>query len=423
MYSLPITPERVVRQQLANGIVLLVCENQASASVAIEGQIVTGAQFEQPSQQGLANLTAMLLRRGSQQHSFQEMNQMLDNVGASLSISADDNYASISGHALAVDLPVLLDLLSEMLLSPAFDEIEFSKARGQLLTNLGMLNNDTGYRAGCAFSQAMYPANHPYARSSYGTSESVAALSIIDVQGFYKTLYHPATLVLVVVGAIHAEWVVQQVERLLGAWQVAIPRPQENIPMVETPMGTTIRRVELPEKSQVDLIWGVIGMPRTSPDYYAASMANLILGRLGMMGRLGGRIRDELGLAYYVSSHLQGGTGPIPWNIVAGVNPAQVELAVQEIIAEITRMRDYPISDDELADCRSFLNGSLPIHLETNGDIADQLLAIEEFNLGLDYLQRYPEIVNSIGKQDIQRVVSHYLTPDRYVLAMSGTFE
>ena len=164
-------------------------------------------------------------------------------------------------------------------------------------------------------------------------------------------------------------------------------------------------------------------MPRTSPDYYAASMANMILGRLGMMGRLGAHIRDELGLAYYVSSHLQGGIGPVPWNIVAGVNPAQVDLTIQEILAEITRMRDNPISDEELDDCRSFLIGSLPIHLETNGDIADQLLNIEEFQLGLDYLQRYPGIVNAVDKQDIQRVVNRYLTPDRYVLAMSGTFE
>jgi zinc protease len=423
MFSLPITPERVVRRQLANGIVLLVCENQASASVAVEGEILAGAQFEQTSQQGLAYLTATLLRRGSRRHTFQAMNELLDNVGASLGTSADDNDASISGHALASDIPLLLELLGEMLLSPAFDENEFSKARGQLLTNLGMLNNDTGYRAGCAFSQAMYPGNHPYARSSYGTIESVKALTNQDVQGFYQAIYHPATLVLVIVGAVRAEWVIQQVEHLLGAWQVGIQPPQENVPMVKTPLGITTRRVELPEKSQVDLVWGVIGAPRSSPDYYAASMANHVLGRLGMMGRLGNRIRDELGLAYYVSSYLQSGTGPVPWNIVAGVNPAQVDLAVREILSEIVRIRDYPINDDELADCRSFLIGSLPIHLETNGDIADQLLAIEDFDLGLDYLQRYPQIVNSIGKPEIQNVVNRYLTPDRYVLAMSGTFD
>jgi zinc protease len=290
-----------------------------------------------------------------------------------------------------------------------------------LLTNLGMAYNDTGYRAGCAFNQAMYPDTHPFARSPYGSLESVAALTNEDVHGFYDK-YHPATLVLVVVGAIRAEWVVQQVERMLGSWQVDSALPQQGVPWVDTPLGITTRRVELPEKSQVDLIWGVIGMPRTSPDYYAASMANLILGRLGMMGRLGARIRDELGLAYYVSSHLQGGTGPQPWSIAAGVNPADVDQTVQEILAEVTRVRDNPISDDELADGKSFLIGSLPIHLETNGDIADHILTIEEFSLGLDYLQRYPDIVNAIGKQDVSRAVNRYLTPERYVLAMSGSF-
>ncbi|MHB9033348.1 MAG: insulinase family protein, partial [Anaerolineae bacterium] len=155
-YSLPITPERVLRRVLPNGLTVLLAENQASESVALEGQLLAGAHLEQDNQQGLANLTAMLLRRGTQQRTFLEINQLLDDVGALLSVSGDDTHVNISARSLADDLPLVLDLLSEMLMFPRFDDLDFVKAKGQLLTNLSIYQNDTGYRAGTAFSEARY---------------------------------------------------------------------------------------------------------------------------------------------------------------------------------------------------------------------------------------------------------------------------
>ena len=134
-------------------------------------------------------------------------------------------------------------------------------------------------------------------------------------------------------------------------------------------------RVPLPEKSQVDLYWGTLGPSRTSPDYYAARMADLVLGRLGLMGRLGDRIRDELGLAYYVSSHLESGQGPVAWRISAGVRASDIARTVEEIRSEVRHLRQTLITDEELADCRSYLIGSMPSDLETNSDIAEHILA------------------------------------------------
>ena len=140
-----------------------------------------------------------------------------------------------------------------------------------------------------------------------------------------------------------------------------------------------------------------------------------------MMGRLGSRIREELGRVYYISSRLVSGIGPVPWFISAGVNPAFVDQTVDELIRVVQELREQPVSDEELADCRSFLIGSVPIELETNADIAEQILAIEEFQLGYDYLLRYPDIINGVTKADIQRVVSEHLNSEQYVLALSGT--
>ena len=194
------------------------------------------------------------------------------------------------------------------------------------------------------------------------------------------------------------------------------------MPQVRTPARTITRRVPLPAKSQVDLIWGVVGLPRSSPDYHAAMMANLILGQLGMMGRLGASVRDSQGLAYYVTSSLNASRGPHPWNVVAGVAPHDVERAVASILAEIRRLCEEMVTDEELDDGRSYATGSLPLHLETNEGIAGFLLAIEEYHLGLDYLERHPGLIRSATKEDIRRVAAKYLTLDRYVLSMAGTF-
>lgn len=420
--DLPISPTSVVRETLDNGIVVLVKENPASPSVTVEGTLRAGGLYETDAQAGLANLTASMLRRGTARHTFQELNALLDDVGASLSVYAGRDDAGFDGRALADDLGLLIDTLAEVLTQPSFPPDELEKLRGQLLTHLGVAEMDTGYRASLAFDAALYPSGHPYARPVAGTRDTVAALTRDDVVGFYRHHYHPEGLVLCVVGAVRAGEVVARVARALGDWRPAVTPEVREVPPVAPPAERALVRVPLPGKAQADVIWGVLGMPRTSPDYYAAQIANLILGRLGLMGRLGANVRDRLGLAYYVSSVLQVGPGPHPWNVVAGVNPADIERAMEAILSEVRGMRETLVSEEELADSKTFLNGALPLHLETNGGISGLLLDIEQYGLGYDYVQRYPSIIGAVTREDVQRVVRRYLDPERAVLAMAGTF-
>jgi zinc protease len=363
-----------------------------------------------------------MLMRGTKRHTFQEINRILDNVGASLDFGSGRHNMSFGGQALAEDFGLLVDLMAECLLEPTFPRVELDKLRGQALTHLGILDTDTGYRADRAFMSALYPPDHPYARPVIGNRKTLSVLQAEDLAAFYQQVYHPATLVISVAGAVRADEVIDRLGSTLGAWQVDHPVTLPTVAPVETPDGIITERVQIPGKAQVDLIWGVIGMPRTSPDYYPAVMGNLILGRLGMMGRLGARVRDTLGLAYYISSGVHVGLGPYPWTIMAGVAPENVDAAVQATLEEVERLRDEPIDDEELDDIRTYLTGSLPLHLETNEGLAGFLMNTEEYGLGLDYLQRYSQMIYGIDKGEIQRVVRRYLTLDRYVLAMAGTF-
>jgi zinc protease len=416
-----ISPETVLRQRLDNGIVALVKENLASETVTIQADLDAGSIQERADQGGLATVTASMLRRGTARHTYQQLNEIMDNVGAESGFSAGRDDMGMEGGALAADFELLLTHLAEIVMQPTFPQEELDKLRGQFLTHLTMLNSDTGYRANEAFMAALYAHGHPYGRPSMGTRESLSAITRDDLVAFYERYYRPDAMVISVVGAVEAPRVMDCLQRTLGQWRVPGERTPGIVPPAQASETAQKVRVSIPGKAQADLVMGFIGMPRSSPDYYPAMMANLVLGRLGLMGRLGQRVRDEQGLAYYVGSNLHTSIGPHPWTVSAGVNAANVDKAVDSILAEIERLRAEPISAEELDDCRSYLTGALPLRLETNDGIASYLLSIEEYGLGLDHLQRYPQIIGAVSLEDIQRVARAYLTTDRYVLSVAGT--
>ena len=149
-------------------------------------------------------------------------------------------------------------------------------------------------------------------------------------------------------------------------------------------------------------------------------MANLILGSLGMMGRLGEQVRDQQGLAYYVYSRLSARLWAGDWIANAGVHPDTVDRAVESILAEVQRLREEPVSDVEFEDAVSNRIGSLPLRLETNDGMAGFLLNVEYYGLGLDYLDRYPGIIRALTKDDLLAAARRYLDPERVVVVVAG---
>jgi zinc protease len=179
----------------------------------------------------------------------------------------------------------------------------------------------------------------------------------------------------------------------------------------------------MPQKSQSDIVVGWPGPLRSAPDYLDASMANTILGVFGMMGRLGQKVREEQGLAYYAYSRLHGGLGPAPWYISTGVDPDNVELALESIFQEVNRLRSEPVPEEELADSQAYRKGSLPVGLETSGGLASVITDIELYELGLDYLHKLPAKLESITIQSVQMAAVKYLDTEQVVIAVAGPQE
>ena len=212
-------------------------------------------------------------------------------------------------------------------------------------------------------------------------------------------------------------------EKRLGGWRPAADHSPLGIPPVE-PLTEQRRIVRtMTNKTQVDIVLGTIGLARKDPEFYAARLANVILGQLGLMGRLGQNVRDAQGLAYYAYSTLNAGLGPGPWSVRAGVSPDSVDQAIDSVVAEIARLRDELVSNEEMEDGQDYVTGILPLHLETNEGIADTLLSMEVFDLGDDYITRYPSLIRSVTRQQMQAAAQKYLDPHRYALAIVGPYE
>ncbi|HVO41515.1 MAG TPA: pitrilysin family protein [Aggregatilineales bacterium] len=410
----------IVREVLPNGVVVLVRENFASQSVVINGSLKVGTVFEPPEKAGLSNLVASALMRGTKSRDFDTIHETLEGIGASLGIGGGVHSSSFSGKSLGEDLPVLLDVLSDALREPAFPVDQVERLRGEILTSLRIRKQDTRAVAYETFLGLAYPPAHPYSRSTSGRIEAVSQITLDEMTAFHARYYGPQRLVVVIVGAVKAADAIAQVRSALGDW--TNPDQPEWPDLVEVrPMQEVCREaVAVPGKTQSDIVLGWPGPSRYEPDYHAARLANNILGVFGMMGRLGKTVREDQGLAYYSGSRLNGGMGPGAWYVSSGVNPANVTLAVDSIRHEIERIVSEPVSEEDLADNQANFTGQLPLQLESNEGVAGSILNIETFDLGIDYLRTYPDLINSITRAQVQAAAQKYLSPTAFALAIAG---
>ena len=419
MTALP-GPHDTVRHTLPKGIVVLVRENPDVASVVIQGALDAGSLYDEPGREGLASFAAGMLLRGTEMRDFQSIHELLESSGAVLAISAGLHHAGFSGRSLAEDLPLLIDLLAEAVRQPAFPEEQVERLRGQFVTALKIQEQDPRYVAGRMFREMVYGEAHPYHRPSDGLLESVAAITREHLVDFHRRCFGPRGLIMVVVGAVQADEVCQLVERTFGDWANASQHLPPELPPVPLLSEVVRREGVLPGKSQADIVLGASGPSRLAEDWQAANMANHILGVFGMYGRIGAHVREKLGLAYYSHSRLEGGLGPGPWRIMAGVNPANVEDAVRAVEEELRRITGDRVSEGELADSKANLIGRLPLQLESSEGVAGSILSMELYDLGLDYLQRYPQEIEAVTAEQVLAAARRYLNPDAYALAIAG---
>ncbi|KXK11666.1 MAG: peptidase M16 family protein [Chloroflexi bacterium OLB14] len=409
----------VYQAKLSNGITVLARSNFNSPSVSMGGYLPAGAIFESDEKLGLADFVSSALMRGTQTKTFDQIYNELESVGASMGFDSGVNNTNFGGRALVEDLPLLLKLFSESLQTPTFPSDEVERLRAQALTGLALRAQDTSEMADIEFEKILYQ-DHPYSRPSDGYVETIQSITRDDMTEFHRLHFGPRGLVIAIVGAIQPKRAVEEVEKFFGAWQVAGQKEAQALPSTKQIKKTIKTHHVIAEKSQSDLVMGTFAPTRKSDDYMAASLGNSVLGQFGMMGRIGNVVREKSGLAYYAYSSLNSGIGPGSWEVNAGVNPANLNKAIDLIEKELKKFVKQGVTKNELADSQANYIGRLPLSLESNGGVVSAILNIHRYDLGMDYYQRYESLVRNVTRDDVVDVARKYIDPDRLVISTAG---
>jgi zinc protease len=416
---------RVQRAQLPNGATVLVLENHATPTFSLRASFRAGSYFEPRAKPGLAQMTADMLERGTKRRSKLQIATDLESVGAEVAFSADPFAVNVSARALSKDLPLVLRTIGEELREPAFPADELEKLKQQTIAAIQEQQASTGFRARERLTQLIFdPANPFYLHPGDQLIQSIKSITVDDVRRFYTERYGSRSLVLAVAGDVNAANVRQQFEEAFGAFQ----GPQNVDINVTDPQPQTATRREvvlLKDKANVDILLGSAApLRRDSQDFYAALLANSALGESTLSSRLGLQVRDKEGLTYGIFSRFRAPSlAAGPWYVGVSVNPNNVDKAIN---SALNVLRDYVkngIRPEELADEKSSAIGSFKVSLGTNAGLAQALWNAEYFKLGVDYIDRYPQIIQAVSVDDVNAAIRKYFRPDQLTVVIAGDFE
>ena len=405
---------------LENGMVLLLSERHTIPSVTINMLIKAGQVSEPSDKAGLAHITAGLLTEGTKKRSSSQIAEEIEFVGGGIGASGGDDSASVNLTILKKDLDLGLDILSDILLNPVFSEEEIIRKVRETKASIEKEKENPSAVAGKEFAKTVF-GDHPYGRPTEGLPETLDRIVREDIVKFHATHYIPNNTIMAVVGDVTEKEIVSKLNRYLKDW-----KKREVVNPVFPPVKPLSQKIVKPidkKITQANIVLGHIGIERENPDYYAAYVMNYILGGGGFTSRLMDNIRDNKGLAYDVHSYFAPMKYSGYFNVGVQTKNESAKVAIEEVLKEMERIRSLPVTDKELEDAKAYLTGSFPLKLDTNKKIAGMLTAIEFFNLGLDYPDRYPKMINALTKDEILRVARKYLNPDNYTMVVVGDLE
>ena len=399
------------RSILSNGLVLLTSEQRALPMVSIELLIDAGSRHEPANQAGAANLTSKLLTQGTAKRSATQINETLDFMGASLTTGAGEDVATVSMTILKKDLTVGLDLLAEILTQSNFPQAEIDRQKQAVIASIRAREEDPGALAATAFNAALFPKS-PYGRPVEGSEASVKAIQQKNLQDFFIRNYRPNRAIIAVVGDVSEQEIGQALTQAMKAWNKGAPasKPQ---PPPEIGKAQSVRVNK--DLTQANIVLGHNGVVRGNSDYYAIQVMNYILGGGGFSSRAMDSIRNERGLAYSVYSYFAAEKSHGSFQFVMQTKNETASEAMRIAEEEMRRMREQPVTDQELNDAKDYLIGSFPLRFDTNRKVAGFLAQVEYYELGLDYPERYAGLIRKVTREDVLRVAKQYLHPDELV--------
>jgi zinc protease len=403
-------------RRLANGLTLVAIRNPGVETFAAALGLDVDLRDEARGEEGLANLVGDCLDEGSTRRDGVAIAVAAEDLGAAL--EGASNGGSVACPAAAARKS--LDLLVEIVATPSFPAREVARVQAEIRSEILSDLEDPQTVAGLRFRKEVY-GKHPFARPSQGTKAGISKLRRQDLVRFHKKWFTTGNGLFVAAGPDPVEKTLD----LLG--KAARPlRSGTNVhaalPPIPRPNGFREVHVPMP-REQVHVYLGHPGIRRTDPDYYALLVMDHVLGTgPGFTSRISRKLRDEQGLCYSVSAAITSSAGEEPGTFTAyiGTSPEHRQKAIDGFLAEMRRIRLAPPTADELKDVQDYLTGSFVFGLERNMNLVRYGIRAKRFGLGLDYLQRYPDLIRGVTLDDVQRVADRHLQPDDVVVVSAG---
>lgn len=405
-------------KMLPNGLSVFVISDHREPAIAVRLVILSAGTIKDPAgMPGVAEMTANLLTQGTEKRSARDIAEAIDFVGGTLEASAGKDSTAVTLSVVKKDMDTGLDLMSDVILHPAFRAEELERQRQQLLSNLTVQYSDPEYLATAVFDRALYGSS-PYGLPGEGTPESVKSLNRDVIAKFHAENYAPNQALIAFSGDITPEQAFAAAQKYFGAWPkiefaAIVPSPPV------APEGLHIWLVDKPDAVQTQVRVGRLGIRRSDPDYIPVEVMNRIFGG-GYNSRLNTEVRIKKGLTYGAYSsfdpHRYSGS------FVVGTytrTEATVE-ATKLVVDLIGKMSTGEVTSKEMDFARDYLAGVYPIQSETATQVADRVLTAAMFELPADYNRTYPERIRSVTPEQVRAMSQRYLATNDLDMVLVG---
>ncbi len=405
--------QRVVSK---GGIVAWFVRDTSVPLFSMEFMFRGGAALDPKGKTGLANLTASTLDEGAGDLDSQAYQARLQNL--SIQLGFDVGYDSFGGSlkTLNRNRAEAVHLLRLALMQPRFDAPAIERIKGEILADLKQRASRPGYLAHRVWQQAVYP-HHPYGRPVSGNEATLKNIQRADLKSFVKANFAKDNLLVGVSGDITKAELGKLLDDVFGG--LPDKADQKTVPQAK-PASLGYTFVLNRQVPQSVAIFGLPGLRRNDPDFYAAYLMNHILGGGTFSSWFYEEVREKRGLAYSIYSYLEPRKESPFWMGNVATANAGMAKSVDLIRQQIKKMRDQGVTDKELEDAKLYINGSFPLRFTSTDRIASILVQLQRDKLGIDYLQRRASLINAVTKEDVARVAKRFLDPAKLTFAVVG---
>lgn len=403
---------------LPNKARLLVVEDHELPLVQIKVIFRAGEVLVPHGQEGLGQIVGEALRSGgSEAYNPGELNRLLENKAADLSVSVDFESIQVSLNILRDDLQSLLPVLSDLLAHPRFPKDKIALAKKQVLTQIARRNDNQQEVAFREFKRLVYGPESVYGRLPQ--VETVQRIGREDVLHFYRQGFTGANMLIGVVGDVQPDKIKDLMTETLGALPAG-DRTELDFPAVKGSEHPQHTLIDMPGVNQVSIIMGHVGGLRQDKDYAALQIMNSILSQ-GFSSRLFQNLRTRMGLAYSVYGRY-GSKAFYPGVFLAGLKTKNANLvrAVQALKKEIVTLHEKGVSPEEVKRAKEEFLNSLVFRYETPSEILERQLYYAYRDMPLDSFEKLVRDIKKVQAGDVNRAAAKHLHPDRLQMLMVG---